>query len=75
MGLTVASALDRVTRTSPIYQNAPHQLRAHGEEVSAVLPACLLGIDQPQVGLVHQSGGLQRVIGTFVSHVTLGQPV
>ncbi len=42
-------------------EDAPHHLRRDGKEVRAVLPRRALLIDEPQVGLVDQRGGLQRV--------------
>ena len=32
-------------------------------------------IDQSNVSLINQSGGLQRVLGTLLGHVPVGQPV
>src|SRR5262245_16828010 len=40
----------------------------------AVLPPHALLIDEPQIGLVHQRGGLQRVIRPLASHIGRGNP-
>jgi len=47
-----------VARAGHVHQNLPHQFGSDGEEVGSVLPAHLLGFDQPQVSLVDQGGGL-----------------
>ncbi len=64
-----ASALLVTARTRRIHQNPPHQLRADGEEMGAVLPVHLLAAQQFQVGLVDQCRGLQGVAGALPEHV------
>jgi hypothetical protein len=44
-----------------IDQNPAHQLRCHREELRTVTPIGLPLIDEPEVGLVHKSRGLQDV--------------
>ena len=41
--------------------------------MGAVLPLHLPDVNQPEVRLVHQSGGLQGVAHAFVAHVPAGQ--
>ena len=40
-------------RPRVIDQDSPHQLRGHAEELRAVLPACVVLIDQFEISLVH----------------------
>src|SRR5580704_683074 len=57
-----------------INQNSSHELRRHGEEMGAVLPAHALVIHQPQVSLVDQGSGLQTVASAFRPQVVPGEP-
>src|SRR6266404_8109689 len=57
-----------------INHDAPHQLRSRRDKVGAALPDRLRIVDQPQVGLVENDGGLQGVAGTFPAHVMVGEP-
>src|SRR5207244_13093209 len=59
----------------PIYQNAPHDLCRDSEEVSAVLPAHAVCIDQTQVSLIDEGGSLEGTAYVLAAHVTLGQPM
>src|SRR5438046_1005890 len=43
--------------------------------MGAVLPAHLLPLDEPEVGLIYQGGGLQRVARALMQHVMVRQPV
>ena len=54
-------------------QDAPHLSRRHGEEVGLSLPTDPAGVDQPQVGLMHQIRGLKRVAGSFPAQVAFGE--
>jgi hypothetical protein len=54
-----AAALLAMLRACIVHQNVTHHLRGHGEELRPVLPAYVLPVDQPEVSLVDQSGGLQ----------------
>ena len=56
-------------------QHAPHDLRRHGEEVGAVLPARVLPVDQPQVGFVDQRRRLQEVARPLSRHVARREAV
>ena len=58
-----------------IHEDAAHQARRHGEEVRAVLPAHAVQVHQPQVRLVDEGRGLQRVACAFLAHVPLRQAV
>src|SRR5207253_11147176 len=59
-------------RAREIDEDAAHQPRRHGEEMCAVLPVDLADIDQTDVRLVDERGRLQRMSGSFVSHVPPG---
>ena len=50
-----------------IDQDAPHRLCRGSVEVSPSLEGHLLKPRQAKVGLMNQVGGLQRVVGTFVT--------
>lgn len=53
-----------------IDEDAAHDLRCYGYEVSAALPLqMLLASNQLHVRLIDQRGGLQSVIGTLAGHV------
>ena len=58
-----------------IDKDAPHHPRRHGEEVRTVLPADLLNVDQPQIGLVHQRRRLKAVAGALSGHEMPGDAV
>ena len=57
---------------SPVDEDLPHGLGGDVEEVTVI------GIgpvaDEPEVGLVHQGGGVERVIGAFPRQLRRGQP-
>jgi hypothetical protein len=53
-------------------QHSPHGLARGGEEVSSVLE--LLIAHEPQVGLVNECRGAQRVAWGLVCHVLGRQP-
>jgi hypothetical protein len=64
-----------VPRTCDVYEDAPHQLGREPEEMRATLPLHLLTVDQAQVGLIHESGGLKHVPGALAGHVPSGEAV
>src|SRR5262249_998237 len=67
----VCSRPQRAFATCLLNQDAAHGLGGSGEEVAAAVPALgLLRIDQPEVGLVDQGRGLERLPGLL-----LGQPL
>jgi hypothetical protein len=58
-----------------IHKDAAHQPGGHREKVSAILPVHVLRIHQPQVRLVHESGGLEAVACSFAAHAPSGDPL
>ena len=56
---------------SPVDENLPHGLGGDSKEVA------MIGIgpvaDEAKVGLMHQGGGVEGVIGTFPGHLGRGQ--
>lgn len=50
-----------------IDQDAAHDMRGNRKKVGAVLPVHPALIDELQVGLVHERGGGQGMVGTFAS--------
>ena len=62
-------------RSCDIDEDAPHQPRRHREEVRAVLPAYVLDVQQPDVGLVHERCGLQTVAHPFAGHTAARNPM
>jgi hypothetical protein len=65
-GVDTASALHPATRTSGIDQNAPHHPRGRREEVRPVVPVDRSPIEQPEVRLLHQLGGLPAAIAALI---------
>ena len=57
-----------------IDQDAPHEMRRHANEMRAILPAHLSGVDQPHERFVDERRRLQRVAAALASHVAAGQP-
>ena len=60
--------------TRVVHQDAPHHLRGDAEELRATLPGDAILACQPEVRLVHQCGGLQRVVWPFAAKVRRGSP-
>jgi len=54
--------------------DAAHHLRGHGEEVVPALPVHPGDIDQPQVRLVDERGGLEGMVRALVAHVAVRDP-
>src|SRR5437899_7296551 len=46
-----------------VYEDMSHGFCSGAEEMPAVLPSLMLIADQPQIRLMHQSGGLQSLSG------------
>ena len=68
----VATVLLSSLAPSGFHQDAPHGLGGGGEEVAPVVPASVIrGANQPKVGLVHESRGLEGLAG-FLPSETLG---
>jgi hypothetical protein len=61
--------------TGEIHEDSSHQLRGQAEELGAILPLDLTDIDQPEIRLINQSRGLQRMTGTLSRHVSPCGPV
>ena len=57
-----------------IDENLAHRLAGSPVKVPAALPIDRTAAHQLEVGLVHQSRGLQRVAGAFLLHSRLGDP-
>ena len=68
-----ASALLVSARAGGIDRNLAHPLGEDREEVGAVLPVDLPGIQQAQVGFVDRRRGLQRAPWAFTVHVPARQ--
>ena len=54
-------------------QDAPHHLRGDAEEVRATLPGDAILAGEPEVRLVDQGGGLQRVVRPFAAKIRRGR--
>ena len=71
----VAAALEPVSPPGVLDQDPPHGLGRRGEEVAASVPGPVgIDADQPQVRLVHQRRGLERLPGRLPRHPLRGQP-
>jgi hypothetical protein len=55
-------------------QNVAHGARREPHEVDAPFEARRALLEQPHVRFVHESGGLQRVVGALARHAALGDP-
>ena len=54
--------------TRLFHENPPHCLRGGGKEVASTIPLLgLVRIDQPEIRLVYQRGGLERLPRLLVS--------
>ena len=54
-------------------EHPPHGLGCGDVEVSEVFPGDITWPHKADIGLVNQSGGLQRVVATLPSHLLLGR--
>jgi hypothetical protein len=63
-------------RVSPrvVDEDTPHHLCGDREEVAPAVEVHLALIDEAQVGLVHQRGGLEGVVGTLVPQLPCRDP-
>src|SRR5262249_14620305 len=58
----------------PVDEDPPHRLRRSAKKVPAAIPLLLLVRgDQPDVSLVHQGRGLQRLPGAFLTELLCGE--
>ena len=72
--LPAGPAAQRSMVTGLIDQNPPHRLGGRREEVPATVPfLCRVDVDQPQIGFMHEGGGLQCVIEALFSHACRGE--
>ncbi len=67
-----STALTGTTSASGVHQDSPHHLCRHGKELCAGLPFDLGHLYQPQIYLVDDCGGLERVAVPFILHVPAG---
>jgi hypothetical protein len=67
-------ALEGAALARVIDQKAAHHPRPDGDEVGPALPARAGLVDQLEVGLVHERGGLEGVSGALAAHIGAGQP-
>jgi hypothetical protein len=56
----------------PVDQDLSHGFGGDAEEVAATGIGSIA--DEPKVRLVHERGGIETVIGTFLGHLHRGQP-
>ena len=72
--LLATTALDSLFSARILHQYPPHRLRRSRKEVPPAVPLLnLLHIHQPQVRLVHQRRGLQRLARLLVGQLGGGQ--
>jgi len=64
------AAFESAASAGVVHQEAAHELGGHAHELGVVLPVGVVLVHQPEVGLVDQGGGLERVPGPFVAHAT-----
>ena len=69
----LAAALAGRPLARVVDEDVAHHLRGDGEEVGAVLPVHVLLPDEPQEGLVHQGGGLERMSAPLAVDVAVGE--
>src|SRR5262249_38523805 len=55
-------------------EDAPHGLGRGGEEVAAALPARVVRPHEPEIGLVDQGGGLERLARLLLRQPPDGEP-
>ena len=67
-----AAALLVVPRPGEVDEHAAHQPGGHREEVRAILPLDAADINQLEVDLVDERGGLEHVIRALAGHVPPG---
>jgi hypothetical protein len=70
----VAAALVRGAIACVIDQDPPHHHRRHPHELGTVLPVHPALIDQPEIRLVHECGGLQGMTGALADEKRACQP-
>jgi hypothetical protein len=71
----MTTALLSAFRARVIDEDAAHHACGHGKKMRAVVPLDILGVDQPEIRLVHERCRLKAVVCSFVAHVPLGNAV
>lgn len=66
--IKTSAALPTSLPARVVDKDAAHDARRDGEEVRAILPRYVLGIDEPEIGLVHERGGLKTMPGPLAGH-------
>jgi len=56
-----------------IHKNPPHQLCGDAVKLRPILPAGVALVDQFQISLINQGGGLQRVALSFPAQIVPGE--
>ena len=70
----VSAPFQRFFLPRAVHENAAHRLSRRAEKVSTILKLpLLLWRNEPQPGFMHQSGRLQRVPWSFISHFVCRQ--
>jgi hypothetical protein len=69
-----SSALLVLFRSREVYEYPAHQARRDGKEVGTVLPLHAADVDQAQIYLVDERGGLKQVVLPLAGHVPLRDP-
>jgi len=70
-----SGTLGRLLFAGVIDKDSAHHLRRHREEVRAILPGDAVLPHEPHERLMHQRGGLQRVVGPFAAQIRAGPPL
>jgi hypothetical protein len=60
----IASGNHRCAAACGVHQDVAHGHARHGQEMGPVLPGGASLVHQPEIGLVHQSGGVKRLTRT-----------
>jgi hypothetical protein len=63
-----AAAFCGVLGARVVHENAPHHLRSHTEELRAVVPLGAALVDEPEIRLVDERRGLERVLLSLATH-------
>ena len=69
-GTVVAATLQTRARPRVVDQNAPHRLRGDRQEVVAIRGGELPLLQEPEVDLVDQRGGRERVTGRLAAELS-----
>ena len=56
-----------------VHQHLPHHPRRQAEELGPIAPVDLRLVHKPQIGLVHEGGGLEAVIRPLATQIRRGQ--